>query len=301
VRPVILVAAVVVAGLLIEALRQRAASRRRLFEHASPDEGAVLEPAPGIEDTRLRTWLTRAGTRDGRAPERFLVQQGVVLVVAVAAAWATAASGLEARLTVWAEEIPGGIGTLGVPVLSLAPWIVFALVASVPLLRVRARRRRRVREIERDLPVSLELLATLGQAGFSFDAALDRVLRVQDPDEALSRELRTFRQDVMAGIPRVRALRAFAWRTDLTSTSVLVAALVQAEQVGSSLAETLRGQAADLWVRRRESALAQAQSLPARLAFPVVLCFLPALFVITLGPILTEFIELAENVLSQSS
>ena len=75
--------------------------------------------------------------------------------------------------------------------------------------------------------------------------------------------------------------------------SMFTSALIQSEQVGAGLAESLRGQSADHWNRRRERALMEAQALPARLSIPLVVCFLPSLFIITLGPILLDFIKLA--------
>ena len=60
----------------------------------------------------------------------------------------------------------------------------------------------------------------------------------------------------------------------------------------------LRRQADEVWNRRKETAIQRAQTLPTKLAIPLVLCFLPGIFVYTFGPALAEFLRIAEGVLS---
>lgn len=67
--------------------------------------------------------------------------------------------------------------------------------------------------------------------------------------------------------------------------------------MGASLAETLRHQADDLRNRRRERALLHAQAMPVKLVLPLVVCFLPGIFLSTLGPVLYQMIRVADTVL----
>jgi tight adherence protein C len=113
----------------------------------------------------------------------------------------------------------------------------------------------------------------------------------------LTIELRAFQHDLLAGVPRLQALRHLAGRIDVTSLTVFVAAVVQAEQVGASIADTLRLQADDLRGRRREQALLASQALPVKLVLPLVTCFLPGIFLSTLGPVLYQMIQVADSVL----
>lgn len=288
-------------GLAVIVLGLRHAARLSARARLDAPDDQELSVSRAGEPGALEGWLSRAGLRGPRVVSRMWFAALVFVVLGVLFALLLAALDVGATLGAWTAGVPGGFGDAFLPVLLAAPWLVFLLVASLPWMWVRRERRRRVQLIERDLPVVLELLATLGEAGFGLDAGLQRVLAVQDPRRPLSVELRQFQQDALAGIPRVAALRRLARRVELTSMSILVSALLQAEQVGAALAETLRSQAQDLWSRRREDALTQAQALPAKLAFPLVLCFLPALFVITLGPILVDFLQLAESVLAGST
>jgi tight adherence protein C len=88
-----------------------------------------------------------------------------------------------------------------------------------------------------------------------------------------------------------------ARRTEIASLNVFVSALVQAEQVGAGVASVLRRQADDLRDRRREDAMALAMAMPVKRLFPMMICFLPGIFVATLGPTFYEFFQYAESLI----
>ena len=165
----------------------------------------------------------------------------------------------------------------------------------MPWLVVRRSRRQRVERVEQDLPISLELLATLSEAGLGFDAALARVVDSVAEDRPLAREFRTYQSDLLAGRTRVEALRRLARRLEVSPVTILVSALVQAEQMGSGIAQALRRQADDLRERRRERANAFAMALPIKRMFPLVICFMPGIFVWTLGPFFAQLFQFADT------
>jgi tight adherence protein C len=175
--------------------------------------------------------------------------------------------------------------------------VVFVFIALVPYLVVRATRRRRVEDIERDLPLVLELFATLAGAGLAFDAALNRIIESSRRERPLIQELRSFQLDLLTGVPRLQALRNLAQRIDTTSTTIFVSATIQAEQIGASITETLRHQADDVRDRRREQALLEAQALPVKLVFPLMACFLPGIFVSTVGPVLFQMVQVVDTII----
>jgi tight adherence protein C len=193
--------------------------------------------------------------------------------------------------------VPGSAGDVLALVLQGGPWIVFLIAALVPTIAVRTRRRARMQAIEEDLPLALELFATMAEAGLGFDAALARIVRAQGSDRALSSEFVNFQHDMLAGMSRAQALRQLGRRVDIPSLTSFTSALIQAEAVGASMAETLQHQAVDLRQRRRENALLQAQALPVKLVFPLVICFLPSIFVSTLAPVIFQMIEVADSVI----
>jgi Flp pilus assembly protein TadB len=276
--------------------------RRALARTAAEDERGESEPGPGDAmrpplDNWLRRRLLLAGFKGANAPLLFVMWSVAAVLVGAVAAWVVSVVAVPWMADA-VREIPGGVGDMLVAVIRIGPWIVLSWIALAPLLVLRAARRRRVRVAERDLPITLELLATLVQAGLSFDAALSKILGVQRrPARPLASEFRVFQRDTLAGIPRLQALHHLAQRLDVTAVTIFVAAVIQTEQVGASIAETLRHQADDLRSRRREHALLLAQSLPVKLVFPLVVCFLPGIFLSTLGPVLYQMIEVANGVL----
>lgn len=275
-------------------LRRRAASLVDASIALAPADAGVR---PDATESWLRRWLMLAGYRTAQAPATFLLTQSLAVALGVAMSWAITRSGLVQWMTEAVSLIPGSVGEMFATVASLAPWIVLVLAGSLPVVRVRSQRRQRVAAIEEDLPLALDLFATLAEAGLGFDSALARIVDSQPGQRPLSEEFTFYQREMLAGVPRAQALRQLARRVDVTSVTVFVSALVQAEQIGSSLAETLRHQADDMRDRRRMRALLLAQALPVKLVFPLIVCFLPGIFVATLGPALHQMIKIADTIL----
>ena len=193
--------------------------------------------------------------------------------------------------------IPGGLGDALALVSRVGPFIFFLILVSAPTLVVRAARRKRAEQIEQDLPPALELLATLAEAGLGLDAAIARIQESEAGQRPLSREFQIYQRDTLGGIPRLEGLRRLARRVDLTSVSIFISAIIQADNVGAGLSETLRMQADDLRDRRKLGALLLAQALPVKLVFPLVVCFLPGIFFSTLGPVISQLVDVVDSVI----
>lgn len=265
-------------------------SRDRAFEGPAT--------AAEVEAGALEEWLFRAGFRGPGAAATFIALTLLGLCVGAAGTAVLLMSDAVRNGARALERFPGGVGELFIPLLYVAPWALLFGGTALPLLVVRAARRQRVARFEEDLPLTLDLLATLAEAGLGFDAGLDRVLGALAPNRPLAQELRQFQADVLGGRGRVVSLRRLARRVDLLPFSVFVSALVQTEQTGAGVVDVLRRQAEDLRHRRREEANAFAATLPVKLLFPLVICFLPGLFVATLGPTFYQFFQAADAVIN---
>lgn len=268
--------------------------RRALMRLYAMDD---LKAASNVDsrETRLSTWLARAGYRRPNAQTIFVGVTAGCVVVGFALSQFYRVFVVR-QLLVAVSNVPGSAGDMLALVLQGGPWILFVLAGFVPTLLVRAARRSRVHAIEQDLPLALELFATMAEAGLGFDAALGNVVKAQGVDRPLIAEFVAFQYDMLAGMPRAQALRQLAHRVSVPALTSFTSALIQAEQVGASMAETLQHQAVDLRQRRREQALLQAQALPVKLVFPLVVCFLPGIFVSTLAPVLFQMVEVANSV-----
>jgi tight adherence protein C len=290
---IILVLAGVSIRLFLSAtVRQRAAQRME----SSIADVPGWRPARH-EDSRLAGWLENAGYRSPSAVTAFLgATAGAAalgLVVVVALHRFKIVDAMVEALSV----VPGGVGDALGMVASGASYIIFVIFAAAPALVVRAARRARVEAIEQDLAPALELLAILAEAGLGFDSSIARIQESEHAGRPLSQEFQIYQHDILGGIPRLESLRKLAGRVNLTSVSIFVSALIQAEQVGASLSETLRMQADDLRDRRKMRALLLAQALPVKLVFPLMACFLPGIFYPTLGPVISQFVDVMDSVI----
>jgi tight adherence protein C len=140
-------------------------------------------------------------------------------------------------------------------------------------------------QIRRGLPDALDLLVICIEAGLSMDQATARTaeeLRVAQP--AICDELSIVVLEQRAGRARSDAWRQFAERTAVDSVRNLVTVLVQSEQLGTSVAKTLRVHSDTLRTQRRQKVEEQAAKTTVKLVFPLVLFIFPSLFLVTLGP-----------------
>jgi tight adherence protein C len=151
----------------------------------------------------------------------------------------------------------------------------------------------RQREILRTLSDTLDLLTISVEAGLSLNAAIAQV--VQNVPGVLSSEFARMLQEIQLGVPRSDAFRQLAERTDVDELNAFALAMIQADVFGVSIASVLRTQAEQLRIKRRQAAEAKAQQTPVKIVFPLILCVLPALFVVIIGP---GAIQIINNVLS---
>ena len=276
----------------------RAKAQQRWYEPLRPDAAPADDlAAAGELDRRggLGRWLYRAGFRGTAAALLFLLANGSCIACGLAIARVFTFSGLQDLMERTVVLVPGGVGETFLPVVWIAPWLIFVMIGCTPWLIVRRARRKRVEQIEQDLPLALELLSTLSEAGLGFDTALTRILKPRLSGRPLAADFQMFQADLLAGRARTESLRRLSARIDLPSVSVFVSALVQAEQLGMGIARVLRQQAADVRSRRRERAIAFANALPTKRVLPLVACFLPGLFVWTLGPAFVQLFKMAET------
>lgn len=141
---------------------------------------------------------------------------------------------------------------------------------------------RRKREILKTLPDALDLLVICVEAGLGFDAAMQRV--AERWDNELGRAFARVLHEIALGRARKDALRDMAARVDLPEMTSFVAAIIQAEQLGTSIAKVLHIQADQMRLRRRQRAEELARQAPIKMLFPLVFLIFPAMFVVLLGP-----------------
>ena len=167
-------------------------------------------------------------------------------------------------------------------------WIGSKIPESV--LNFRIRNRQAV--ITGGLPDALDLLVITMEAGLGLNAALVRVgedlgLRCG----ALAEEFGRVNQDLRTGLSREDALRRLSDRNQVEDLRIFVGALILADQLGTSIADTLRAQADSLRTRIYQRAEERAAKAGIKMLFPLVMFILPALFIILMGPAIISLIH----------
>jgi tight adherence protein C len=180
-------------------------------------------------------------------------------------------------------------------VLLLVLVIVGTLAYMLPDLWIRGQIKKRKDQVQRALPDAIDLLTISVEAGLGFDLALARV--VQKSDNALTREFGRVIQEMRIGIARRDALRAMVERTGVDDLSAFISAIIQAEQLGASIANVLRIQSVEMRVRRRQHAETLAHQAPIKMLFPMAFLIFPPIFIVVLGPAIPNLVhQFAPNV-----
>jgi tight adherence protein C len=157
-----------------------------------------------------------------------------------------------------------------------------ALAYFAPDLLLYSRGQERQVAIGKALPDTLDQMTIAVEAGLGFDTAMARA--GQTGRGPLADEIVRTLQEMQIGVPRSTAMRNLGDRTEQPDLRHFVLAVVQAEVYGIAIADVLRTQAAEQRVKRRQRAEERAMKIPVKIIFPLILCILPALFVVILGP-----------------
>ena len=157
-----------------------------------------------------------------------------------------------------------------------------ALGFFLPVLWLRSKTRARQDEIVKSLPDALDLLTITVEAGMGFDGALQKV--AEKWDNELSKGFSKVVQEMRLGIPRREALRNMDRTMGVPDVTTFIAAIIQAETLGVSIAKILRIQSEQMRTKRRQRAEEKANKAPIKMLFPMVFLIFPALFIILLGP-----------------
>ena len=193
-------------------------------------------------------------------------------------------------IRVLAALLFGGLGVALVFVAKTLPFIQRILLPVVgaglgfylPVLSLGRKIRNRQNEIVRSLPDALDLLTICVEAGLGFDAAMARVAAKWDNE--LSLAFNRVLQEVQLGKLRREALRDMADSMEVRDVSTFVAAIIQAGQLGVSIARVLRIQSDQMRVRRRQRAEELARAATLKILPPVAFLIFPSILIVLLGP-----------------
>ena len=231
-----------------------------------------------IEDRDLRMRLAQAGWR-GQGPAVMFVAARLVLPVAMALVAAALFFGLNLFKLSFAMQCASVMGGL-------------ALGYYLPNVMVKNAATKRQEDMTLNFPDALDLLLICIEAGLSLEAALTRVVReIGDTAPELAEEMGLLTAELGFLGDRRQALNNFADRVGTPEGKGLVTSLVQSEQYGTPLTVALRVLSDENRANRMSRAEQKAGSLPAMLTGPMIVFFLPVVFIVLLGPAIIQIVN----------
>ncbi|HEX9206086.1 MAG TPA: type II secretion system F family protein [Candidatus Deferrimicrobiaceae bacterium] len=235
----------------------------------------IVARVTGEDAAGYRLLLAQAGYRSGGAERAYWwIRLSAPLLLPAALAGVGKALGTADRLLLLLALAGAGAGIL------------------LPGAYLKSKARKRQEAITDSLPDALDLMTVCVEAGLGINSAFVRIaeeFRLSSP--VLSEEFDIVNREMVAGKPRIDALRALSDRTGVEDVKSLVAMLIQTERLGTSLAQSLRVHSDSLRVRRRQRAEEAAAKTTIKLVFPLVFLLFPALFIVILGPGVLQIIR----------
>ena len=211
-----------------------------------------------------------AGRNDPSAVEDAIIRKVIYLIAGLLLGW------------LMGVAMGGGLWWLAVP--------GFALLGFyLPNILIANEGAKRDIEMAKRLPDALDMLNLCVESGLSFGAALGQVATQQKGP--VSDEFSIALQEMQYGRSRAQALESLAGRTKQEDIQRFVSAMLQVDKLGVPVAVVLREQAKEMRAKRYARAREQAQKVPVKILMPLMGCFLPALFVIILGPAVYSIVQ----------
>ena len=229
-----------------------------------------MQQLAGEMGEKIRDKMLQAGIRSPTAPLKFMIAQAVLPLVLCGFAMIII-SGSE-------KEVSN----------SMTLMILFggAVIGyKLPDVLIKNTILKRQEEINLTFPDSLDMMLICVQGGIGLEQTVDRVAQeVAEHSETLAEELGILSAEMAMLNDRRQALQDFARRVGSGGAKSFATALIQAEQYGTSVSQAMRVMADEIREQRMAAAEQKAAALPPKLTVPMILFFLPALFVIILGP-----------------
>jgi len=230
-----------------------------------------VQQLAGEMGEKIRDGLLQAGIRDPSAPLKFMIAKGVIPVVLC-------------LFLMMIFSSPKAEGMSDIVVLSsLFGAAIFGY--KLPDILIKNQIQKRQIDINLAFPDSLDMMLICVQGGIGLEQTVDRVAEeISEHSPVLAEELGILSAEMAMLNDRRQALQDFARRVGSGAGKTFATSLIQAEQYGTSVSQAMRVMSEELREMRMSAAEEKAMSLPPKLTVPMILCFLPALFIVILAP-----------------
>ncbi|HBR68756.1 MAG TPA: type II secretion protein F [Rhodospirillaceae bacterium] len=219
---------------------------------------------------KVRDKMLQAGIRSPTAPLKFMIARAVIPIVLCLLTMLVISKSEKEITSSMRLLILLGIGGFGF---------------KLPDILIKNQILKRQQDINLAFPDSLDMMLICVQGGIGLEQTIDRVAaEIAEHSPILAEELGILSAEMAMLNDRRKALQDFARRVGSGAGKTFATALIQAEQYGTSISQAMRVMADELRDMRMSLAEQKAASLPPKLTVPMILFFLPALFIIILGP-----------------
>ncbi len=255
---------------------------RKTQKYVSPEESMSardnmammyrFQKVAGKMGEEARHKMLQAGIRNPKAHMKFLILRFVLPVVYLVLS-------ILYMVVLPEEKAPSDI--MKVAIVLGGALFMFKL----PAILIKNKILKRQEELNLAFPDSLDMMLICVQGGIGLEQTVDRVAKeVAEQSPVLAEELGILSAEMAMLNDRRQALQDFANRVGSGAGKSFATALIQAEQYGTSVSQAMRVMSDELRDMRMAAAEQKAASLPPKLTVPMILFFLPALFIIILGP-----------------
>ncbi len=221
---------------------------------------------PSSDIDRVHADLLKAGLTGSVRAEEFVAAQVGAVMLGIGAGLVALVSG--------AVSVKTGLAMT---------FILPMLGGLAPSWWLRHRIKSRREQVTNDLPDLLDLMTISVAAGLGLEQAMQvSCARFESP---VCHELRLTLREMELGLSRHDALENMKLRTDIDDLVTFSVVLSQADALGLPIGRVLQAQADEMRDKRRQRAREKAAKVPIKILFPLALCFLPAILIVVLGPI----------------
>jgi tight adherence protein C len=252
------------------------AKRPQAQSAKKPDAKSSIEAMFKVRKTvgsladELRMKLMQAGYRSPKAPLVYFVMRFILPLVFVVLAMIVMGS--------MKKEVADALKFLIIAGLAVFGFALPGIILKNTIIK-------RQLEINLSFPDALDMMLVCVQGGLSIEASINRIAEeVSEHSAMLAEELGVLGAELGLLNNRRQAFQDFAKRVGSGAAKSFATAMIQAEQYGTSISNAIRTMADESRDIRMAEAERKAAALPPKLTVPMIVFFLPALFVVILGP-----------------
>ncbi|MGB7242588.1 MAG: type II secretion system F family protein [Sulfitobacter sp.] len=274
--------------------RASSVADRGILKNVGADPTGLMKaliPTKREERSEIQRQLMQAGMTGPHAVRNYYLVRlcaGILLPIALLAAIYASRVGMVA-LPAALDRAFGGWSQLRI--LQVLSFLV-AVGFFGPAFWIRSRAAERRRAIEESFPNALDLIQISVEAGLGFDAAMIRVgNEIEKTAPEISYELLAAQREIQAGRGRDKALLDMAARTGVDEVTSFANVVLQSIQFGTSISDTLTTYAKEMRIHRELRAQEKANKLPVQMSAVMASIMLPALLLLTLGPMLIRLVR----------